>query len=728
MVHGGRCAAIATAWPQHASALDPLRSVAVDCERGLGVVAELQLSADAVQHVLSVRTHEHRTSAQSAQTPAATRVQARHGTSVRQGLRSQIHTTHSGTAPKSAFRFLRVDGGPQAGSVQRAGMQASHGTDRSYGEACIARIWARKDRRDALQRGDVRNEAWVVEHGAGKHQRRHTIVVVADQRAHRIGEVGEHRGRTVFRARRLQGLVQLTPPSVGKWIAAAGQPWALGAERGSEGIHQAQLRGPASSERPHGTVVIALEPQGLGAALQMGVEGREATLLPVPVQLAARREMHRERNPIPHRVQGHHLHRVQRLRPIRRIGQRTVHIHQDHTLGHEAPLLETTFKPLRGAVCVHRPKPRLSKHGLEEDARIHRRREGIPSDLSQAGVLPEKERGSEPSGDGNAIDVGGGQPGVRQHRIDGFPRKRPGPRSPVEGALLLRSHKPIVADQRCAPIQPIVHAQDVHAMAPLRARGPHTRVFTSPEPSHTSHVPHARQPFPPRPPFHVPTMTPSNTRLALAGTLLLIACAGRMPGPTRVVGKGIQRYPSSVHAAPRATTPVRPSRFGNQVAGAADFYLTHAPRGFRDDCSGFVCAAISRVGPEVQGNSRSLWELAKQTGALHRKKVPRPGDIAFFDNTYDRNRNGRWDDELTHVAVVLSVDDDGTILLAHAGTSRGRTTLHMNLKHPDVRRTDAGIIHNDYLRRRGDKDPAAGRYLSGELWKGFASFEPDLFR
>src|SRR5690606_3802041 len=110
--------------------------------------------------------------------------------------------------------------------------------------------------------------------------------------------------------------------------------------------------------------------------------------------------------------------------------------------------------------------------------------------------------------------------------------------------------------------------------------------------------------------------------------------------------------------------------------------------------------------------------------AIHRRKLPRIGDLAFFDNTYDRDGDGRWDDELTHVAVVVEVEADGTIRMAHDGTSRGRTELRMNLKHPDVRLDASGRVLNDYLRVRTDKDPRSARYLAGELWRGFATVEP----
>ena len=39
----------------------------------------------------------------------------------------------------------------------------------------------------------------------------------------------------------------------------------------------------------------------------------------------------------------------------------------------------------------------------------------------------------------------------------------------------------------------------------------------------------------------------------------------------------------------------------------------------------------------------------------------------LFRDTYDRNRNRRRDDDLTHVAIVESVASDGTITLVHKG-------------------------------------------------------------
>ena len=174
---------------------------------------------------------------------------------------------------------------------------------------------------------------------------------------------------------------------------------------------------------------------------------------------------------------------------------------------------------------------------------------------------------------------------------------------------------------------------------------------------------------------------------------------------------------------PEPSSRRRRSDLGDRIAEAAEHWVDHRPRGFRDDCSGFVMAALDRAGMPMSGSTASFWEEARASGFTHHRKRPHVGDLVFFDNTYDRNRNGRWDDDLTHIGVVLDVDDDGTITVAHGGTSKGRTTMVMNLSRPDARHDEGGRELNDWLRAKRSGDPKRAVYLSGELWRGFATLE-----
>jgi hypothetical protein len=90
----------------------------------------------------------------------------------------------------------------------------------------------------------------------------------------------------------------------------------------------------------------------------------------------------------------------------------------------------------------------------------------------------------------------------------------------------------------------------------------------------------------------------------------------------------------------------------------------------------------------------------------------------FFDNTYDANKNGRFDDPLSHVAIVEDVLSDGRVQMLHLG-SKGVTSLTLNLQNPSVYKSSDGIIQNSFLRIRTSKEDKNPR-LAGQLWRGFA--------
>lgn len=224
--------------------------------------------------------------------------------------------------------------------------------------------------------------------------------------------------------------------------------------------------------------------------------------------------------------------------------------------------------------------------------------------------------------------------------------------------------------------------------------------------------------------------------MPLAAMLLLTGCAGtipRMPGPTSMVGRipdtwdvrpdPLPRPRAIQHRIAKSKPRDRMEAFRADVLAASRYYLDNVP--FRDDCSGYVCAVYAKVGLVMDGTVKQLWDRAERAGAIHHDKLPSPGDIAFFDNTYDANHNKKLDDFFSHVALVVEVGDDGTIVLAHGGSSQGRTTFVMNLKDPTVRRREDGREVNDNLRRPGRRDRKGTKYLASELWRGFATVRPD---
>ncbi len=107
--------------------------------------------------------------------------------------------------------------------------------------------------------------------------------------------------------------------------------------------------------------------------------------------------------------------------------------------------------------------------------------------------------------------------------------------------------------------------------------------------------------------------------------------------------------------------------------------------------------------------------MARRAGA------PRPGDLFFFEETYDRNRDGRRNDGLTHIGVVERVEPDGVVTFIHRG-GKGIARARLFLPEPETHwRKETREVLNDYLRRPSRTLRA---YLTGELFVGFASPEP----
>ncbi len=248
-----------------------------------------------------------------------------------------------------------------------------------------------------------------------------------------------------------------------------------------------------------------------------------------------------------------------------------------------------------------------------------------------------------------------------------------------------------------------------------------------------------------------------------AGWLVLLVCLGlagcahtyyRYPGPLASVGKAaplVEEWdegsvwdgvdplaetsaqeandggaPATGTAEDQAPPGANATKRGEAVAKAARSYLgarslRHGGDSFRYDCSGLVMAAHAKAGLSFAGSSESMFTMAKDSRVFHEREEPWVGDVAFFENTYDKNRNGRLDDPITHVAVVVDVDDDGTITVVHKG-SKGISLLVMNLHRPGERATASGKELNGYLRARRSGDRRGTSYLSGELWIGFGSF------
>lgn len=151
-------------------------------------------------------------------------------------------------------------------------------------------------------------------------------------------------------------------------------------------------------------------------------------------------------------------------------------------------------------------------------------------------------------------------------------------------------------------------------------------------------------------------------------------------------------------------------------------------RPYSADCTGLVEAAYASAGLSLRGTSKpgdngvtALYRHAQTHGRVYTKGLPVPGDLVFFRETYDQNRDGRSNDGLTHVGIVDKVDTDGTVTVIHR-VSRGVVRYRMNLSRPKLAKDPkSGRVINDTLR-----SPGSGRSfaLTGQLFSAYATVLP----
>ena len=89
------------------------------------------------------------------------------------------------------------------------------------------------------------------------------------------------------------------------------------------------------------------------------------------------------------------------------------------------------------------------------------------------------------------------------------------------------------------------------------------------------------------------------------------------------------------------------------------------------DCAGVTRAVFLRHGidlydadpidPHANG-VRIIHAHIRQQGRFHRGPVAYPGDLVFFNNTWDYNGDGKVNDSLTHIGIVERQEPDGTVI------------------------------------------------------------------
>ena len=157
--------------------------------------------------------------------------------------------------------------------------------------------------------------------------------------------------------------------------------------------------------------------------------------------------------------------------------------------------------------------------------------------------------------------------------------------------------------------------------------------------------------------------------------------------------------------------------------------LTIKNKRFNFDCSGTVARIFWENGIDLfagpgksGGGVQIIYHNLKLKSQIHNKTRPHPADLVFFDNTYDRNRDGKWNDRLVHIGIVERVDPDGTCTFIHHCSS-GIQRYRMNLLTPRIYQDNSsGKILNSFIRKKKPgSDPPGSAYVSGAFFAGFAT-------
>jgi peptidoglycan DL-endopeptidase CwlO len=150
---------------------------------------------------------------------------------------------------------------------------------------------------------------------------------------------------------------------------------------------------------------------------------------------------------------------------------------------------------------------------------------------------------------------------------------------------------------------------------------------------------------------------------------------------------------------------------------------------FGDDCTGLIRGVYSTVGVDLMSAGEpqdngvtAIWRFTAKHGRLYDGGRPVSGDLVFFRETYDLNRDGAVNDGLTHIGLVDDIEPDGTVLVIHR-VARGVVRYRLNLAKPSLARDiSSGKVINDALRLSGS---GSSKRLTGELFVSFGTLLPN---
>ena len=207
--------------------------------------------------------------------------------------------------------------------------------------------------------------------------------------------------------------------------------------------------------------------------------------------------------------------------------------------------------------------------------------------------------------------------------------------------------------------------------------------------------------------------------MATIAIMTLVGCVTRPSETLRPSGTDARNCCRPLNATPSRTAIVQSAK---RLVGAKTVHSKG--RRIAYDCAGVTRAIFLEHGIDLYDSTiqdrtangvRLIYAHLRQHGSLHQGPAVHPGDLVFFDNTWDFNGDGILNDPLTHVGVVERVEADGTVVFI-SRVADAIERYHMNLALPHVHKTAEGRVLNDYIRRKQPTDPDNMGHLTGELF------------
>jgi hypothetical protein len=195
-------------------------------------------------------------------------------------------------------------------------------------------------------------------------------------------------------------------------------------------------------------------------------------------------------------------------------------------------------------------------------------------------------------------------------------------------------------------------------------------------------------------------------------------------GPTGTADDAAGAAPQNlpVRAEEMSTAQARVVESAESLVGRRSLKING--RRFNYDCTGTILAAYYGAGIDLQaefsrytGNGVArLYKLAAAHELIYTGDSPRPGDVIFWDNTYDRNGDGAWNDQLTHAGVVIRAYEDGSVDYVHHNYRDGIVVARMSLASPDTHQAGSALI-NSPMRMKSHRYMNPSQWLSSHLYR-----------